>query len=478
MKRRDFLWTAGAGAALSAVSADRVYGANDRLRVGLIGCGGRGTFDARLMRGTPEDIQAVAPENYHDGNLDPRLKEPRNVEIAALCDVYGTRLDAAHQWAPQAKTYTEFRKLLADKEIDAVIVATQDQWHAQMLILACEAGKDVYCEKPMFYRFGEGKAMIAAVRRNKRIVQVGTQHRSADHIAEAAKMVQGGKIGEVHFVRVWNYMGVLYGNPPVPDGEPPADLNWDAWLGPAPKVPFNRNRLGYRSFMDYTNGIITDYGNHRFDSVHQIMGEDMPLNVVSSAVRFNKKTAGDIYDMQVATFEYPNFIMNYECSNYNGHGLGGRTEGMRYYGMMGPEDRPHGMAFYGTEASLFVDRIGMELYPEPKPIERVPGGGRGRGGRRTFTWEPRMEKIKMNEDEPTPLHTKNFVDFVRARKEPFANIEVGVRATTVGCIGNVAHWTGRKLKWDGENRTFPGDTEANKFEFRPYRKPWDLIKMS
>jgi predicted dehydrogenase len=230
--------------------------------------------------------------------------------------------------------------------------------------------------------------------------------------------------------------------------------------------------------MDYTNGIITDYGNHRFDSVHQIMGEDMPLNVVSSAVRFNKKTAGDIYDMQVATFEYPNFIMNYECSNYNGHGLGGRTAGMRYYGMMGPEDRPHGMAFYGTEASLFVDRIGMELYPEPKPVERVPGGGRGGRGRRTFTWEPRMEKMQMNEDEPTPLHTKNFVDFVRARKEPFANIEVGVRATTVGCIGNVAHWTGRKLKWDGENRTFPGDTEANKFEFRPYRKPWDLIKMS
>jgi len=484
MERRDFLKAAGVGAAaLSAVSYPRVYGANDRLRVGLIGCGGRGTFDARLMRGTPEDIQAVAPENYHDGNLDPRLKEPRNVEIAALCDVYGTRLDAAHQWAPQAKTYTDFRKLLDDKEIDAVIVATQDQWHAQMLILACDAGKDVYCEKPMFYRLAEGKAMIAAVRRNNRIVQVGTQHRSADHVAEAAKMIQSGKIGEVHYVRVWNYMGMAYGNPAVPDSDPPSDLNWDAWLGPAPKVPFNRNRLGYRSFMDYTNGIITDYGNHRFDSVHQIMGADIPLNVVSSAVRFNKRNAGDIYDMQVATFEYPNFIMNYEACNYNGHGLGGRTAGMRYYGMMGPEDRPHGMAFYGTEAALFVDRIGMELYPEPKLPERVPGGpsgpgGRGgRGGRRTFTWEPRMEKIKVNEDEPTPLHTKNFVDFVRARKEPFANIEVGVRATTIGCLGNVAYWTGRKLKWDGETRTFPGDKEAQKFDFRPYRKPWDYVKI-
>ncbi len=473
MQRRDFLKTAGAGAAaLTVVSYQRVAGANDRLRIGLIGCGGRGTLDARLMRGTLEDIQAVAPDNYHDGNIDPRLREPRNVEIAALCDVYGSRMDAAKRWAPQAKTYNDFRELLADKEIDAVIVATPDPWHAQMLILACEAGKDVYLEKPVFYRLGEAKAMVAAVRSCRRIVQIGTQHRSADHIAEAAKMIQGGKIGEVHFVRAWNYMGVGYGNPPVPDSDPPADLNWDAWLGPAPEVPFNRNRLSYRSFMDYTNGIITDYGNHRFDSVHQIMGVELPATAVSSAVRFNKKTAGDIYDMQTCIIEYPTFILNYEACNYNGHGLGGRTPGMRYYGMLGPEDRPHGMAFYGTEAALFVDRIGMELYSEPKLPE-----GNGRRGRRGMAWVPRMEKIMMNEDEPTPLHTKNFVDFVRARKEPFANIEVGVRATTIGCIGNVAYWTGRKVKWDGEAGRFPDDAEANQFLFRPYRKPWDLVKM-
>lgn len=478
MERREFLRSAGGAAALTAVSYQRVAGANDRLRVGLIGCGGRGTFDTRLMRGTPEDIQAVAPENYHGGNLDPRLKEPRNVEVAALCDVYGSRVDAAKKWAPQAKTYPDFRNLLADKEIDAVVIATQDQWHAQMLVLACNAGKDVYCEKPVCYRVGEGKAMIDAVRRNKRIVQIGTQHRSADHIAEAAKMIQSGKIGEVHFVRVWNYMGAGWGGAIVPDSDAPADLNWDAWLGPAPKVPFNRARLGYRSFMDYTNGIITDYGNHRFDSVHQIMGAEIPKTVTSSALRFNKTRAGDIYDMQTATFEYPNFILSYEACNYNGHGLGGRTEGMRYYGMMGPEDRPHGMAFYGTEAALFVDRIGMELYPEPKLADPTAGGGGpGRGRRRGGAWEGRMEKIKVNEDEPTPLHTKNFVDYVRARKDPFANIEVGVRATTIGCIGNVAHWTGKKLKWDDATRSFPGDAEANKFLLRAYRKPWDLVKL-
>ena len=469
MERREFLSkTARAGLALTALSASRVSGANDRLRVGLIGCGGRGTFDARLMRGTPEDIQAVAPDNYHGGNLDPRLKEPRNVEIAALCDVYGTRLNTAKSWAPQAKTETEFRKVLDDKEIDAVIVATMDQWHAQMMIMACEAGKDVYLEKPVMYRVGEAKAMMEAVRRTKRIVQIGTQHRSADHIAEAAKIVQGGKIGEVHFVRVWNYMSRA-NFPPVPDTAPPADLNWDAWLGPAPMTPFNRNRLNYRSFMDYTNGIISDFGNHRFDSVHQITGADTPLKVSSSGMRFDKSRAGDILDSQQATYEYPNFIMSYEACVYNGHGLGGRTPGMRYYGARGGEDRPHGMAFYGTEATLFVDRLGMELYPESH------GGGRGRGGQDAPA-SPSADRMHINEDEPTPLHTRNFVDFVRSRKEPLANIGVGVRATTVACIGNVAYWTGRKLSWDGEKVEFRNDPEANRYLFRPYRKPWDLVK--
>jgi predicted dehydrogenase len=469
MKRRDFVRKSmKAGIAVwTAASASRVFGANQQLRVGLIGCGVRGTFDARLMRGTAEDIRAVAPGNYHDGNLDPRLAEARNVEIVALCDASESKIAAAKKWAPTAKTYSDFRSLLADKDIDAVIIATQDQWHASMLILACEAGKDVYLEKPVMYRVAEAKAMIQAARSNHRIVQIGTQHRSADHIAEAAKMIQGGKIGEVHFVRVWNYMSRM-GSAPVPDSEPPAGLNWDAWLGPAPKVPFNRARLFYRSFMDYTNGIISDYGNHRFDSVHQIMGADAPLKVSSSGMRFDKEHAGDILDVQQATYEYPTFILSYEACVYNGHGLGGRTPGMRYYGMHGTDDRPHGMAFYGTDATLFVDRIGMELYPE----SRV-----SRDGQPPTTPAGAPERMHMNEDEPTPLHTKYFVDNVRSRKDPFGNIEVGVRATTVACIGNIAYWTGRKLTWDAATSSFPGDEEANRYLFRPYRKPWDFVKI-
>jgi hypothetical protein len=186
-------------------------------------------------------------------------------------------------------------------------------------------------------------------------------------------------------------------------------------------------------------------------------------------MRFDKNRAGDILDFQQATYEYPNFLMSYEACVYNGHGLGGRTPGMRYYGARGTEDRPHGMAFYGTEATLFVDRIGMELYPE------THGGGPGRGGQ-SAPASPPAERMHVNEDEPTPLHTKYFVDFVRSRKEPFANIGVGVRATTIACIGNVAYWTGRKLSWDGEKAEFRDDPEANGYLFRPYRKPWDLVK--
>jgi predicted dehydrogenase len=490
MERREFLKAStGAGlAAWTAVSAAQVRGANDRLRVGLIGCGGRGTFDSRLMRGTPEDIQAVARENYHDGNLDPRLKEPRNVDIAALCDVNTAQTDRAKTWAPQATVYDDFRKLLADKSIDAVVVATPDPWHAQMMILACEAGKDVYCEKPVMYRLREAKSMREVVKRTNRIVQVGTQHRSADHIAAAAKIVQSGQIGEVKFVRVWNYQP-SGGGAPVPDSDPPAGLNWDAWLGPSPKVHFNRARLGYRSFMDYTNGLISDYGNHRFDSVHQIMGVDKPLKVSSSTAMLDRKKGGDIVDFQQATYEYPTFIMSYEGCIYNGHGVGGRTPGMRYYGQMGTDDRPHGMAFYGTQAALYVDRIGMELYPEPQGGGRggMGRGGAGRGGAAPAAAAASAaaaagvqptERMHMNEDEPTPLHVKYFVDFVRSRKDPFANIDVGTHATAIACMGNVAAWTGRKITWDDATWQFPGDAEANKYLFREYRKPWDLVKFA
>jgi predicted dehydrogenase len=215
--------------------------------------------------------------------------------------------------------------------------------------------------------------------------------------------------------------------------------------------------------MDYTNGVISDYGMHRFDSVHQIMGVEAPLAVASSWTHFRSgKVQGDLPDVHQATYEYPGFVLSYECNIVNSHGLGGRTPGMRYYGATGQTDRPHGMAFYGTEGALFVDRIGMEFYPEES----------GKAS------PSRLEAFHMNEAEPTALHTKNFVDFVRARKEPFANIDAGCRSTVVPLIGNIAAKTRQKLQWDATTETFTNSPDANKLLFREYRKPWDLVRFS
>ncbi|HEY6546995.1 MAG TPA: Gfo/Idh/MocA family oxidoreductase, partial [Vicinamibacteria bacterium] len=294
MKRRVFLQATTAGP-LTALSRSRIVGANDRINLGLIGCGGRGSLVTRLIRGSAEDIKAAAPESYRDGAPDPRLGNlARNVEVTALCDVFQERVDVARRFAPQAAGHSDFRKLLDSKEVDAVVLATPDHWHAAIAVLACEAGKDVYLEKPVMYGIREAPAIRDAVRRNKRIVQIGTQHRSGDHYADAARLVQSGKIGPVYFVRVWNYRH--QGDAaPRPDAPVPSGLDWDFWLGPAPKVPFNPDRLGYRNFMDYTNGVISDYGMHRFDSVHQIMGVDAPLTVASSWTHIRQsRVVGDL----------------------------------------------------------------------------------------------------------------------------------------------------------------------------------------
>ncbi len=424
MQRRNFL--------AAALSAQRILGANDRVVVGLIGCGGRGRYVARLMRETP------------------------GVEFGAVADVYETNAASAKAWAgPNAIAYGDFRRLLENKAIDAVLVATPDHWHAIATILACQAGKDVYVEKPLAHNVREGRAMVNAARRYNRIVQTGTQHRSAPHFAEVARIIQSGALGEVHFVRVWNYSNMFPdGIGREPESEPPAGLNWDFYLGPAPKIPYNRKRFlgSFRWFWDYAGGTITDFGTHRFDTVHQIMGIDAPRTVAASGRRYSLKDAGEMPDILQVTYEYPGFVLSYEACNLNAHGLGGRTPGMKYYNARGDLDRPNGEAYYGTNGALFADRIGYEIYPD-----------RGR-----------MERKFMNTTDATGLHARNFIECVRSRKPPAAGIEIGHRATLIGHLGNIAFKTGRKLHWDREKEEFAGDAEANRLLTREYRAPWTL----
>jgi predicted dehydrogenase len=407
--------------------------AKDRVRLGLIGCGGRGRYLAGLARSIP------------------------GVEIAAVSDVYEENAGRALRMGVEgARSFGDFRRLLELEDVDAVLVATPDHWHAIPMVLACEAGKDVYVEKPLAHNVREGRAMVEAARRHRRIVQVGTQHRSAEHFREAARIVQSGELGEVRFVRVWNF-GNLFpkGIGREPDSDPPPGLDWDLYLGPAPRVPFNRLRfLGtYRWFWDFAGGTITDFGTHRFDTVHQIMGVDAPRTVSGAGGKLSLKDAGETPDVLQVTYEYPGFVLSYEACSLNAHGVGGRTPGMRYYNAKGFEDRPNGMAFYGTNGALFADRIGYEIYPEGD----------------------RIQVRRKNTADATADHLRNFVDCVRSRATPNAGVEAGHRATLVGHLGNIAYKTGRKLHWDAERETIPGDAEAARLLRREARKPWDLI---
>lgn len=441
----------GALGAAAAVSAGRVLGANERINVGWIGCGGRGHYDASFMRKLPD------------------------VEIVAACDVYEPHARAAASWiGSRCRSYSDFRKLLERKDIDAVLIATPDHWHASIMVLACEAGKDVYTEKPLAHTIEEGQKMVAAARRYNRVVQLGTQHRSAAHFREAARIIQSGEIGPVHFVRVWNYInmapdGVGY----AADAPAPSGLDWDFYLGPAPAAPFNKNRflVRYRWFWDYAGGMTTDYGTHRFDSVHEVMGEDKPKIVSASGGRYFLKDGCDTPDTLQITYEYPGFILSYEASMVNGHGCGGRTAGMHYYLTRCNDDRPHGQAYYGTKGTLYADRFGFEVYPEPKgeygpgAVNVVAGDSEG------F----RTERKQAQEPDTTGAHIKNFIDCVRSRQKPVADVETGHRSTIVPHLGNIALRTGHKIHWDAESEKIIGDPEASALLSRTPRKPWNLI---
>lgn len=434
MKRRNFLAT-------TALSASRVMGANDRVNVALIGCGGRGRYVARLMREAP------------------------NVAYVATADVYDKNAETTREWAgSDAKAFKDFRKVLEMKEVDAVHIATPDHWHAIPTLLACQAGKDVYVEKPTSLTIKEGRAMVDAARRYNRIVDVGTQHRSAPHFKKIAESIQRGDIGEVKFVRVWNYANYTpSGIGRKPAQEPPPGLDWDMYCGPSPLVPFNPNRfLGtYRQFSDYSGGYITDFGNHRLDTMQQIMGVTAPKTISAVGGRYIIKDDGDVPDLLTVTYEYDNFIAVYEGSNINGFGMGASKQGPKYYNGRGEFDQPNGICFYGTEATLFAERISWAIYPE------TPG----------MRFKPTKE-IKVayeNVPEPTKEHTANFIECVRSRKTPNADIEVGHRGTSIALLGNIAYRSGLKLHWDAAKETFQGAPAASAMLGRKARKPWDLV---
>lgn len=432
MSRRT-LQAAATNAATTAASAGRVSGANDRINVALIGCGSRG----QLVAG--------------------HFARQKDVAVTALCDVSDATIAQARAGgfaAPDAQGCTDFRRVLDRQDIHAVLIATPDHWHAIPTVLACQAGKDVYVEKPLSHNIVEGRKMVDAARRYDRIVQHGTQHRSAPHYEEIETVVHSGEIGDVHFVRVWNYGGADPGRPGA-HSEVPEGVDWDLYLGPAPLVPFNHQRFQgtYRRFFDYAGGHITDFGCHRLDSVHQVMRDDRPHAVHGVGGLFVPAGQADTPDVIQVTCEYTNWVLSYEGIQMNSFGTGPRTpDGRVPYGADGPFARPHGEAFYGTKGTIFSDRVGYEIFP-------AVGRPRSVQGR-----------------DCTDLHVANFIHCVRSRQAPAADVEVGHRSATVCHLGNIGYRLGgRRLSWNAEREEIVDDPEASKLLWREPRQPWDLI---
>ena len=395
------------------------------------------------------------------GDLRDFVKMP-GVQCVALCDVDDAQAAIAQKEMLDADTVKQkpelvtrdFRRVLDRKDIDAVIVATPDHWHALPTILACQAGKDVYVEKPLALSIGEGRAMVNAARKNDRVVQMGTQQRSATHYTDAVEYVKGGKLGRVRLVRTWAYLDWKGETPVVPDGPVPRGVDYDLWLGPAPARPFNKNRFHFtfRWYWDYAGGLMTDWGAHMIDIANWAMGIKAPSSAVSFGGKFGYPTdAMETPDTQQVVWAYPGFTMIWE------HALGiGR----------GPEGREHGVAFVGEYGTLVIDRGGWEVYAETDRIDKrireykkvgLPRQGSG------------------NEDYHLK-HVKNFLDCMKSRARPVSDVEIGHDSMIACHLGNMAQRLGRMVKWDPEKEAVVGDPEAQKMVTRPYRAPWVLPK--
>jgi predicted dehydrogenase len=433
--------------ALAAASYRRVLGANDRVQVGFIGFG------------------LIGAQHVFD------FKNQKDVDLAAMCDVYQPRLEQGVAATGQtAKPYTDFRKLLENKDLQAVVVSTPDHWHALITIMACGAGKDVYVEKPLTLFVKEGRWMVNAARKYGRIVQAGTQQRAGLHYQHALELIRSGYIGQVVSVRMGSYRNIMPGFGDPPDGAAPHEFNYDMWLGPAPVRAFNPHRglYHFRWFWDYSGGQMTNLGAHEIDILHWYMNSKGPSAVASSGGRFALKDNGETPDVQDALFEYPGFTSAYSFREVSAGRRGNA-----------------GLEFCGTKGSLAISRSGFEIFPDLKvvPSNAIPvfkGHPAGGPVHEDVKPEPWIQAVKEtgSADEQFNLHVRNFVDCIKSRKLPIADIEGGHRTTTACHLANLSLRLGRKLRWDVEKEDVVGDAEASRMLVRPYRKPWDDVLRS
>jgi predicted dehydrogenase len=401
--------------------------ANDKIGVGAIGINGMGW-----------------------SNLSAMLRANPDTACVAICDVDSRVLDKRageleKDFSQKPVKYDDYRKLLADKNVDVVIVGTPDHWHALMMVEACSAGKDVYVEKPIANSIYECRQMVAAQKKYNRAVQVGQWQRSNGHFQSALEMLRSGKMGKIRMVKTWAYQGWMQNIPKKPDAPVPAGVNYDMWLGPALKRPFNPNRFhfNFRWFWDYAGGLMTDWGVHLVDYALLGMNARDPLTVMASGGKMAyPDDAAETPDTLATVYDFGDFIMLWEHAQaINGGNYG----------------RDHGIAYIGNNGTLVLDRGGWEIIPEGKNMERMS----------VRRWDDGLAK-----------NTSNFIEVVKSRDFTKLNapIEAGATVATVCQMGNIAYKTGRKLGWDKAKQAF-NDADANKLITPVYHNNFKLPKI-
>jgi predicted dehydrogenase len=430
--RREFLKSSGTTAAgiglVSALSGTIAScAATEKVNVGLVGCNGMGFSDLKAFLGNPQ------------------------VECIALCDIDRSVLDrrAADvekiRGKKPANLYTDWRKLIENKDVDVVIIGTPDHWHCMIMVAACEAGKDVYCEKPLGNSIAECNLMVQAAKKNKSVVQVGMWQRSDPHWLSAVDFIRSGKLGKIRLVRVSSYQGWCPSIPVLADEPVPAGVDYDMWLGPATSRPFNRNRFHFtfRWFWDYAGGLMTDWGVHLLDFALYGMDVTTPKSIMAMGGKYGyPNDACETPDSLQTIYEFDGFNIMWD------HAIGINDGG---YG------RTHGLGFVGENGTLVVDRGGWEVIPEivdgTKRMEAVP--------------------LVKGTGEGLKNHVKNFLD-CRVNRNPNTNasVEIGAHIAKFSHLGNIAYRSGKKLVWDGTK--FTNDEEVNKYLTPSYRAPWEL----
>ncbi len=420
------------GAAIGAAASTRAQvqntSPNDRIRLGFIGTGNRG------------------------GQLLDAFMRHGDMEIAAICDVYEPHVaKAKKKIGHEVTVHKDFRDLITSKNVDAVVIATPDHWHAIQCITACDAGKDVYVEKPLSVTIHEGRRMVEAARRNKRIVQVGTHRRSSTVYAKLAKIVQDGDMGHVTVSRAYHLSnmfpnGIGHSKP----SPPPADLDWDMWLGPRAMRPYQDNICPYkfRWWKDFSSQIANN-GIHYLDAIRWITGEEAPTSVCAMGGHFIVDDDRTIPDTMEATFQFASGRIAV-FGQYEANG--------------GPMIRKGEVEIRGTQGTACISGTSFEIFPE-------------RGGQFQSP-EPRMESIKEkaagSNADLTAAHARNFLDCIRSRELPKADVEIGHRSTTLSLLGNISLATKLRLEWDAKNERITNDNAANALLHYEYRSPWSL----